>query len=123
MEAYWIEDERRPVASAEALQEVFGDVRALAEPTMLFMEHANGRTLVLGLGAERSVLTFVEADGTSFHSLGDKDEQGFLTFWCCEQEDEFMAEMAVPESVAVEAAESFQATGEKPAGVTWEADW
>lgn len=41
------------------------------------------------------MLTFVEPDGTSFHSLGDTERKRFPHFLCRDQVDEFMMEMAV----------------------------
>jgi len=90
---------------------------------MLFLEHENGKTLVVGLGHGESVLSFVEHGGATFHSVGDLGRTGCLRFWCRDQLDEFMAEMAIPELVAVRAAFEFFRTGDRPVEITWEADW
>jgi hypothetical protein len=123
MKAYWTEEMQKAVNSVLELQAVIDDVKRLGEPTMLFLEHKDGRTLVLGLGNPESVLTFIDHDGRSFHSVGDASRRGMLTFWCRDQQDDFMAEMAVPEPLAIAAAESFIAEGTMPPNVTWEADW
>jgi hypothetical protein len=111
------------IATRDELRAIAAAIRASGQPTMLFLEADNGKTLVVGLGHEESVLTFVEPDGGSFHSRGDTEREGFLSFLCRDQVDEFMAEMAVPEGDAVVAAEAFVETAERPPGVTWEADW
>ena len=46
-----------------------------------------------------------------------------VVFLCRDQIDEFMAEAAIPESTALEAAEEFVATQKRPSSVKWEADW
>jgi hypothetical protein len=79
--------------------------------------------LVAGFGADEAVLTFVQQDRTTFHSLGDPDRKGFLQFRCRDQLDDFMAEMAVPANVADEAVKLFFEDGKMPGNVEWEADW
>lgn len=123
MRAYW-RDSQEEISSNQELKRVLSIVKALAEPTMLFLEDENGQTLVLGLGHTESVLTFAEADGvTSFHSIGDRTRTGHIRFWCRDQLDEFMSEMAVPQDVAEAAAFEFFATARRPSVVNWEADW
>ena len=90
---------------------------------MLFLEQDSGSTLVLGLGAPESVLTFVHEDGSSYHSCGDAQRRDMLKFWCREQLDDFGAEMAIAESVAIAAAHEFYAKGTQPSNLEWEADW
>ena len=90
---------------------------------MVFLEAKNGKILVFGVGLDESVLTFMEPDGTSFHSLGDRERKGYLHFLCRDQIDEFMTEMAVSERDALVAAEQFLATSERPSVVVWEPDW
>lgn len=122
MKANWGANESS-VYSPNDLRLVVESVRSSGQPTMIFLEAEDGRILVFGVGREESVLTFVEDDGTSFHSLGDRERKGFLEFLCRDQVDEFMTEMAVPEHAAIAAAEQFLATNERPSRVTWEADW
>ena len=111
------------VVSRDDLDVIVGSVRTSGQPTMIFLEAENGRVLVFGVGQEESVLTFAEPDGTSFHSLGDRDRKGCLHFLCRDQIDEFMTEMAVSERDALVAAEQFLATSERPSQLLWEADW
>jgi hypothetical protein len=121
MRAYWGERERS-ISSEGELSATVAELRR-GEPTMLFLEVPGGPTLVVGVGNAESVLTFVEPDGTSFHSRGDISRRGRLRFWCRGQLDEFMEEMAVPESLALAAAEEFVKTKERPSSIRWEADW
>lgn len=98
-------------------------VKSVGEPTMVFLEHGNGRELVFGLGHPDSVLTFVDADGATYHSVGNTDREGYIEFRCRDQVDQFFAEMAIPESLAVDAAREFFARADRPAQVNWEPDW
>ena len=123
MKAYWTEGVERVLVSEQDVRNVINEVQRSGKPTMLFVEHDTGRMLALGLGGQESVLTFVDTDGTSFHSVGDISRSGVLKFWCRDQVDDFMAEMAVPESVAIDAALAFAATGTAPPNITWEPDW
>jgi hypothetical protein len=90
---------------------------------MIFLEADTGDVLVFGVGSEESVLTFVERDGLSFHSLGNRDRKGHLSFDCRDQVDDFMAEMAVPAATALSAAEHFVSTRQRPPQISWEPDW
>ena len=122
MKASW-SDQSRPIATLQELRSLVEELRALSFPTMVFFEHDSGRTLVVGLGHDLSVLTFVEADGASFHSRGDTSESGFLLFDCRDERQEFYREMAVPESEAIKAATAFFPAGLRPDNIDWEADW
>ncbi len=122
MKASW--GERTGVVTSRAeLEAVRREIDASGQPTMLFLQVEDGRCLVLGLGAPESVMTYVEPDGRSFHSLGDIGRKGRLVFLNRDQLDEFMAEMAIPTSVAFAASLDFVETGERPSRVRWEADW
>ncbi|MFO0762977.1 MAG: Imm1 family immunity protein [Byssovorax sp.] len=124
MKAYWTEKNQRQIGSAAELDSVIDDVRALGEPTILFVEQDDGTTLALGLGAPESVLAYVDTSGASYHSVGDLERGGILRFWCRDQLDDFLAEMAVPVAVATEAAHEFCTNGGiKPSNLRWEADW
>ena len=90
---------------------------------MPIVEHGSGATLVVGIGAPESVLTYIEPDGTSFHSVGDTSRVGRLQFLCRNQVDEFMEEMAIPEETALSALFHFMAAGARPNNIQWEADW
>lgn len=122
MKAYWTEGNARVVTDEASLAAVIAEVNALGEPTMLFLEHDDGRALVVGLGADETVLTYVTPDGTSYHSVGDAERPGMLKFWCRDQVDDFLAEFAVPSSTGTAAAEWFSARGEMLPSVTWEPD-
>ena len=76
------------IKSRHDVDAVVSAVRTSGQPTMVFLEADNGRVLVFGVGYEESVLTFAERDGTSFHSLGDRDREGHLLFLCRDQVDE-----------------------------------
>jgi hypothetical protein len=101
MKAYWSNSSERSLSSQRELTEVIGEVRRLGRPTMLFMESDGGTTLVLGIGGNQSVLTYMDAAGVTFHSVGDVSRNEVFQFWCRDQLDDFLMEMAVPESAAV----------------------
>ena len=122
MKARWGVGERT-VVSVDDLSAAMMAIENGGQPTMLFLEEPGGPTLVLGIGLSESVLTFVETDGASFHSRGDVSRKGRLQFWCRDQLDEFMEEMAVPLEVARRAASEFVRTKARPTAVLWEADW
>lgn len=123
LNATWGGQERAIITNANELRSLVDRLRGLSEPTMLFLEAGTGSTLVLGLGAKDSVLTFVDKVGTSLHSVGDQTRTGYLEFRCNDTVDEFHAEMAISEAQAVDAAFEFFETGELPAMVKWEHDW
>jgi len=122
MNASWL-NQSRSIATQQELSSLVEEVRALPFPTMLFLEHGSGQTLVVGLGCSLSVLTFIEPNGASFHSRGDTGETGFLLFDCRDERQEFYKEMAVSEKEAIKAAANFLITGVRPNNVIWETDW
>jgi hypothetical protein len=123
MKAYWTELDERELSDDAGLTALIGEVLALSRPTVLFLEHDDGQTLSIGLGASETVLSYVDVGGTSFHSVGEPGREGVLKFQCRDQLDDFLAEMAVPAALGLEAAKAFVARPEQPQNVAWEADW
>jgi hypothetical protein len=117
MRAYWGVGETR-LACPDDLRDVVDRVRRLGAPTMLFLE--GDATLVVGLGAPESVLTYYEPTGASFHSIGDVAREDRLVFQSQGVPEEFLAEMAVDEQLAIDAAFEFfshpRATGWRSLG-------
>ena len=122
MKARWAENETT-IGSLEELRSVIETVRRSGEPTIMFLDADNETILWFGVGRDESVLGFFDADGSSWHSLGTPYRRGTLTFHNASQVDDFDAELAVPYAHAVEAAERFLATAERPTNIIWEADW
>jgi hypothetical protein len=122
MRARW-EEVERDVASEAEFHDLVSAVRALGEPTLVFLTHKNGCCLVVGIGGAESVLTFVDEFDSTCHSLGDRDRTGTMVFRSRGERDEVLRELAVPEQRAIEAALEFFRTGNRPSGVEWEADW
>lgn len=123
MNAYLDEHGYRNVVSFADVERVIAEVRLQARPTMIFLEQDGGSTLVFGIGSDDSVLTFADSEGVTFHSVGNVKRKGILRFWCRDQLDDFFAEMAVPEALAVAAAREFLSTGRRPTSIVWEPDW
>lgn len=122
MDANWGQ-ERRTVRSDAELIAAISAVRALGKPTILFLEREGVGSLALGIGGGLSVMAFVRQGGESYHSIGDASRKGVVQFWCREQLDDFLAETAVREDLAISAAHEFLRTGQRPSTVSWEADW
>lgn len=122
MKVQWTTSSTVTVSSPSELASVIETVRRLGRPTMVHMEH-DGKALSLGVGGPESVLTWMDADLTSYHSVGDLSRKGRIQVWNCDQLDDFFAELAVPEQVGIDAAMAFVATGERPDNVRWEGDW
>lgn len=111
------------INSRTDLTAVVDAVLTSAQPSMVFLEAPNGNVLVFGVGLDESVLTFVEPDGRSFHSIGKVDRRDLLVFLCRDQLEDFMGEMAVPTRDALAAAEQFVSNHQRPPAVRWEPDW
>jgi hypothetical protein len=122
VKVYW-EDGTRKISTEKEFHSVLDEVRGEGQPTMVFLEHDNGCSLVVGIGASQSVMTFADEFERTYHSVGDKTRTGMLLFRCRGQLDEFFEEMAVPEKAAIAAAWDFVETGNRPPGIEWEADW
>lgn len=122
MKAQW-NSEKRAISTETELHVLVAEIRAQGQPTMAFFEHENGCSLVVGIGAKESVLTFADEYERTYHSVGDKNRMGMLVFSCRGQLDEFFEEMAVPEQLAISAALEFLKSGNRPTGIEWEPDW
>lgn len=123
MKVFVDEDGEWNVSGAEALRDLLWELRAGSAPVMVFLERDDGRMMVLGVGRDESILTYVDEGGRTYHSVGDLQRGGTMVFMCRNQPDEFMSEMAVSESSAMAAAELFFLSGERPENITWEPDW
>jgi hypothetical protein len=110
------------ISSIAELEALIARIRDQGEPSVLFLQH-DGRGLNLGLGHPLSPMGFIDEKQVTFHTVGDLSRIGHLQFWCRDQLDDFFADQGVPESAAIAAALAFAATGERPPGLHWEADW
>jgi hypothetical protein len=121
MKLQWLRSSSISLSSTDDLLAAIETVRLEGRPTLVHLEH-DGRSLWFGVGAAESVLTWAERDGETFHSVGDLSRKGVVQLWNCGQLDDFIAELAVPENIGIEAAVAFAATGERPTNVRWESD-
>ena len=122
MQAQWTRSTKVPLATPQELEAVIETVRRIGRPTVVYLER-DGQTLAFGVGCTESVLTWMDRDQTTWHSVGDLARKGTIQLWSCDQLDDFFAELAVPEAVGLDAARSFAATGRRPDQVRWEGDW
>jgi hypothetical protein len=124
MNVQWAESSVE-LASPSELPGAIQTIRRLGRPTMVYLNR-DGRTLVFGVGAAESVLTWMDANGEAWeawHSVGDLSRKGCIQLWNGNQLDDFPAELAVPEQAGIDAAMSFASTGRRPENVRWEGDW
>jgi Immunity protein Imm1 len=110
------------LSSVSELETLIAELRTRPEPSVLFLER-DGRCLNLGLGHPLSPMGFADERGATYHSVGDLSLIGTIPFWGRDSLDDFFADQGVPEAAAISAALQFAATGERPSGLHWEADW
>lgn len=123
MRAQWGAGEAKRVGSVAELDELLDELSDPTSPIMVELSHPGGRSMLIGVGRSESVLQFVELDGSTFISVGDRDREGeSVTFEFAEQPSEYMPGMAVPTAQARAAARMFHATGEAPSNIEWEQD-
>jgi hypothetical protein len=121
VKARWTRSSTESFSSVEELQTLIEKVRRLGRPTLVCLER-DDKTLAFGVGAPESVLVWMDSDKTTWHSVGDLSRKGHIQLWNCDQLDDFLAELAVPEEVGIDAAMSFAMSGERPDNVRWESD-
>jgi len=117
----------RSVGGAADFDALVAEIRASGEPAIVFLQGEDGAILSVAVGRDESVLGWFEPArpnelGEAWHSLGDVERKGTLTFVCGNQTSELFAECAIPAALALFAAAEFLATGRRPLGVTWERD-
>ncbi len=122
LKASWGKD-AATITNVVQLRAIIHKIRQSGQPTMLFLEATTGVMLIVGLGAPESVLTLVEQDDLTYHSLGDINRRDCLQFLNGEVIDDFDADAAIPEQQAIEAALEFFDTGQRPQCIKWEGDW
>lgn len=122
MRARW-GDRQESVSTGVELRALVARVRAAGRPEIVILETDAGRWFSFGVGHLETVLAFSEVSGASWHSAGDVAREDRLRFWSQGQLDDFLGEMAVPESLGLAAAEWFVEHGTRALEVRWEADW
>jgi hypothetical protein len=96
----WGRDDSAVLDSADAFDDLLTRLEAEAyrHPIMIVVIASDGRSLALGLGRNKSVLSLIGPDGSPpyFASVGDEDAEGGISFDYCGQETDFRRCNAVP---------------------------
>jgi Immunity protein Imm1 len=120
----WGENGVSVVDSLKALDQRLDELAApaKAKPFMAELISPEGNSLALGLGREKSVMSWVSAsqDPPYFASKGHVDAEGTIVFYYRGDWSEFPCWSAVPTSTARQAMREFFNTRALPSGVAWE---
>lgn len=120
----WGKDGASVVDSVAELDELLDTLAEQAHDTPFMAEliSPTGDSLALGLGLERSALSWVSAnqDPPYFASKGDSKAEGTIVFHYRGDWSEFPCWSTVPTSAARQAMREFFTTNELPSGVAWE---
>ncbi len=112
--------------SAEGLSELLSEIESKAHdhPIMVDVIASDGRSLGLGLGRDKSVLSIAGPHGSLpyFVSVGDSSAEGRITFDYGGEETEFHMRNAVPIAYARMAVLQFLTEPGLPNAVYWEED-
>ena len=117
--------ETRNVRSCDELRSLLRELdrQFVEKPAMVDVEAPTGAVLTLGLGAEASVLSYVEDPERPpyYASRGRQTGDGSVWFDYQGSASEFPIKQVIPTGDALKAAEEFCRTGSQPATVQWEA--
>lgn len=117
----------RAIRSREQLDDALDEIERHAranEPLIVDLISPLGASLRIGLGRQRSVLTFDSGSGMPpyLESSGDETNTNSdsIVFYYGGHWTEFPASALIPKEAAREAMKSFFQTGERPNNVSWE---
>jgi hypothetical protein len=120
----WGQNDIAAVDSADAFTELLRRLEAEAHghPIMIDVIAGDGRSLALGLGRRKAVLSFAGPDGSPpyFASVGDENAGSDLSFDYHGEVTDFKSRNAVPVSSARMAATQFLSEPGLPGVVRWE---
>lgn len=120
----WGRNEVAVVDSSHALKDLItrleGDAKS--RPIMVDVIANDGRSLTLGLGRDKAVLSLAGPRGALpyYASVGDENAEGDISFDYYGQRTDFQLRHAVPNSEALVAAEQFLSEPGLPNAVRWE---
>lgn len=120
----WGQNEVAVVDSPAALNDLITRLESEVNrrPIMIDVIAADGRSLALGLGREKSVLSLAGPEGSPpyYASVGDESVKGDITFEYYGQMTHFQLRHAVPISAARIASVQFLSESGLPNAVRWE---
>jgi immunity protein Imm1 of predicted polymorphic toxin system len=120
----WGQNNVAVVDSADAFNDLITRLEAEAQlrPIMIDVIAGDGRSLALGIGRDKTVLSLVGAKGSPpyYASVGDENAQGDISFDYGGQGTDFRLRHAVPISAARTAAVQFLSGSGLPDAVRWE---
>jgi Immunity protein Imm1 len=112
-----------PVRSEQELLDRLREIAAHAgeAPPLVELYQPDGSSLAIGVGAERSVVTFIPSpDEPDWLSRGEDDDGAPPVFYLHGHYSDFSPDAAVPADAAVEAMRRFYATGQRPDNIAWQ---
>jgi hypothetical protein len=120
----WGQNKVAAVDSPAAFDELITALEAEASyrPIMIDVIASDGRSLTLGLGREKAVLSLAGPSGSPpyYASIGDENAQGDISFEYYGEVTDFQLRHAVPAPAARAAAAQFLAEQGLPDAVLWE---
>ena len=124
MEVTWI-DQEREVSSLTQLDELLDSLHAefsRSEPVLVTVELDSGDSLSIGLGQERSVLSFVgkSLEPPYYISVGEQDIDEPIAFRYGNQWSEFALRHSIPVAVARDVLRQFCRTSNLSTSIDWE---
>lgn len=119
----WGQGDVAVVDSAEAFDELLARLQTLAcrHPFLIDLIASDGRSLVLGLGRDKAVLSLAGPEGSPpyFASIGDESAEGDMSFNYHGEPTDFRLCHVVPILAARMAATQFLSEPELPEAVRW----
>ena len=95
--------------------------QAADAPPLVELYQPDGASLAIGVGAERSVVTYIRnPDEPDWLSRGDSDDGPPPVFYLHGHYSDFPPDAAVPAEDAVEAMRRFYTTGQRPDNIAWQ---
>lgn len=112
-----------PVGSEREMIERLDEIAADAgdAPPLVELYQRDGSSLAIGVGRDRSVVTYIRSvEEPDWLSASDDEQDEPMVFYLHGHFSEFPPDAAVPVADAVEAMRRFYATGQRPDNIRWQ---